>query len=361
MLCHIRYTQPAEAQAARMGEIQLTCCGTCGLVYNAAFDPQKIGYEVAYDNALHFSPHFRRYAETLADRLCREYGVQGKKIVEIGCGDGFFLNLLCQRGGNKGWGFDPAAPAAATSGDVHVVQGYFYRDSLPEPPHLICCRHVLEHLPEPSKLLQEIRAFAGAETVLYFEVPDARFTLELNGFWDILYEHCSYYFPSALRSLFQRNGFRVLRLGSDYNGQFLQIDAVPDGIEAAAGEPMENDRDALLGRLERFSERFEQTVRSWRGRLAELSGQGARVALWGAGTKGVVFLNALRDESVSCVVDINPRKHGLFIAGTRIPIVSPESLQTDPPQVVLLMNAAYQDEVAGQLAELGLSPRLLTV
>lgn len=362
MLCHTRYTRPSEAQAAPVGEIQLICCETCGLVYNAAFEPEKIGYELAYDNALHFSPHFRSYAEALAARLCGQYGLEGKRIVEIGCGDGFFLNVLCKRGGNRGWGFDPAASAPGESGDLQLVQGYFHGNALLEPPHLICCRHVLEHLPEPGKLLQEIRASAGPETVVYFEVPDARFTFERNGLWDILYEHCSYYFPDALSSLFERHGFRVLRVQSAYDGQFLQIDAVPEGVGGPGLEPLEEHRGTIAGELGRFSERFEQTVETWRGRLADFSGERARVALWGAGTKGVVFLNALDGaESVSVVVDINPRKHGLFVAGTSIPIVSPESLRENPPQVVLLMNAAYRDEIAGQLATLGLAPRLLAV
>ena len=34
-------------------------------------------------------------------------GLRGKDIIEIGCGKGEFLLLLCEMGNNRGTGFDP--------------------------------------------------------------------------------------------------------------------------------------------------------------------------------------------------------------------------------------------------------------
>ncbi len=229
VLCHLRYTDPDEARAAPTGRISLArCCETCGLVYNRDFEPAKMSYEVSYDNALHHSAHFRGYASHLASDLCERHNLQNEIVVDIGCGDGYFLNLLCEAGTNRGWGFDPTAyQSLETSSDVRLIRGYFDAEQLPAKPGLICCRHVLEHLPQPQALLSEIRqACEPMRTVVYFEVPDARFTLEHGGLWDILYEHCSYYTPDSIRRLFEQHGFRVDRVGSSYHGQFLQLEAV---------------------------------------------------------------------------------------------------------------------------------------
>lgn len=362
VLCHVRYESAAAAHAAPTGRIDLASCKQCGMVFNSGFVEEQITYEVAYDNALHHSAHFRNYATDLARDLCDRYGIVGQDVVEIGCGDGFFLNLLCEVGGNRGWGFDPTAYQRLDSDDsVNFIQGYFSSQSLTQPPRLICCRHVLEHLPSPAALLSEIKAAADANTVVFFEVPDGRFVFEHGGLWDVLYEHCSYYSPETLRQLFETAGFDVQRVESAYHDQFLQIEAV-------AAEPTANDSassgtaPANVERLNQFGAEFGSTVESWRERLQQLSQRNASAALWGAGTKGVMFLNALGDtDALAGVVDINKSKQGTFIAGTTLPVVAPEALQQDPPDLVLLMNSAYHSEVAKQLQELGVAAELLPV
>lgn len=361
VLCHVRYESAEDALAAPTGEISLTCCDHCGMIYNRAFAPATVAYEVAYNNALHFSPHFRRYAEQLANDLCRRHDLQGKNIVEIGCGDGFFLNLLCRNGLNRGWGFDPSlAPGIATSENVHLFQGYLTKERLPVTPDLVCCRHVLEHLPEPRELLGEIRCVCSeARTVVFFEVPDGRYTFEWGGYWDILYEHCSYFTPKSLRRLCELEGFEVIRIESTYGGQFLQAELRP--ARGAIAPPRDHHQSQdLRKRLRSFGRNVETSVRHWQEQLDELHGQGVRACLWGAGTKGVMFLNAVqRSEALRCIVDINPTKHGLFAAGTQLRILAPEALLDDPPAKVVLMNRIYQSEVTAHLSRLGLAPTVL--
>jgi C-methyltransferase C-terminal domain len=66
-------------------------------------------------------------------------------------------------------------------------------------------------------------------------------------------------------------------------------------------------------------------------------------------------------NSIEYAVDINPRKHLMFVAGTGQPIVPPSFLQGYQPDILLVMNPFYADEIA-QLADcLGLKTELLTV
>ena len=88
-----------------------------------------------------------------------------------------------------------------------------------------------------------------------------------------------------------------------------------------------------------------------------------KIVLWGAGSKGVTFLNILNiTNQVRHVVDINPRKHGKYIAGTGQEIVHTEFLKSYKPDYIVVMNPIYLNEVQ-QYAnkELGLSVNLLTV
>jgi hypothetical protein len=90
--------------------------------------------------------------------------------------------------------------------------------------------------------------------------------------------------------------------------------------------------------------------------------EGKKIVLWGSGSKGVAFLTTLgiRDE-VEFVVDINPRKHGTFMAGTGQEIVSPEFLQEYEPDIVVIMNPAYKGEISSALDGLGLVPQVVAV
>ena len=368
--CNVLYATKQEAMDAPLGNIKLAFCSSSGLIYNADFDEDLMAYDVEYENALHHSPRFQSFASGLAQSLVDRYNVRDKDLVEIGCGDGYFLRLLCDVGENRGWGFDPTLStsggdgASADDDRVTIFQEYFDPARMPKTPDFVCCRHVLEHIPDPLYFLRSLRPKLGGATV-YFEVPDARYTLERGGFWDILYEHRSYFTDVSISAVFRRAGFDVFRTGSTYEGQFLQIEAKPANIANDSATCLESNEDgisALKQHVETFAQRLEEKIWIHARELERRASEGQRVALWGAGTKGVMFLNLVdRERRAACVVDRNPKKHGCFVSGTGHPIVSPESLAESPPDAVYLMNPAYQDEVREQLAELGVRCELLPV
>ena len=97
-----------EALAFPTGEMELRFCRTCGFIGNALFDSTLQGYSEQYEETQGFSSHFRQFAEDLARRWIDAYDLHGKRVVEIGCGKGEFLQLLVSLGGNEGVGIDPA-------------------------------------------------------------------------------------------------------------------------------------------------------------------------------------------------------------------------------------------------------------
>ena len=84
-----------EARNCKRGDIRLGFCEACGLITNVAFDEALLEYREGYENSLHFSKVFQSYAGQLADDLVRRHGLKNKDIIEVGCGRGDFLNMLC--------------------------------------------------------------------------------------------------------------------------------------------------------------------------------------------------------------------------------------------------------------------------
>lgn len=106
-----------------------------------------------------------------------------------------------------------------------------------------------------------------------------------------------------------------------------------------------------------FSERFVEKVTQWRRRIEGLRTDCRRVVIWGAGAKGVMFLNLLRitaSDGVDRVVDINPRKQGNFVPLTRQLIVPPEDLLQSPPDLVIVMNPEYEPEIRSMIKDFGI-------
>jgi hypothetical protein len=114
--------------------------------------------------------------------------------------------------------------------------------------------------------------------------------------------------------------------------------------------------------VEGFAAGYRDVVDRWREELDALRSSGGRSVIWGAGSKGVAFLSAMGDgQAIEYAVDINPYKHGMYMAGTGQQIVAPTFLKEYEPDLVVLMNPVYVHEVAGSLRELDLAPRLVAV
>ena len=387
--CNVLWPTRAAALAAPRGDIRLTYLPACGHTYNPAFDPSLMEYTQEYENSLHFSPRFQEYATALADGLVERYDLRGERpadIVEIGAGKGDFLIMLCALSGNRGWGYDPSyvPEPGYTAPNVTFVQDFYTEKYIDQKADLIVCRHVLEHIPDPDAFIAQVRRAVGAQqSVVFFEVPNALWTLRRGGIWDVIYEHCSYYSPSSLAALFRRHGFEVLAVNEVFGGQFLTIEARPaaeageqgsrgagekEPTGAFASAPLRPRSSAddpialatLTADARAFAANYAAKRDEWCARLRDLAAAGRRGVVWGAGSKGVTFLNATgAGAEIVAVVDINPRKQGKHVAGAGQRIVAPAELAELRPDFVILMNPNYRDEVAGMLAEVGVVADIL--
>lgn len=360
--CNVLHDTRDEALAAATGDIDLAFCRGCGHLFNARFDPDRIDYTGKYENSLHYSGRFQAYAEALAEQLVERNDLRGKTIIEIACGQGDFLQLLCSLGGNRGIGFDPGhvpgRSEASAAADLTFVQDYYSEAYAHYRADLICCRHALEHIERPGAFLRMVRRAIGERsTKVFFEVPDVRFTLDDLGIWDIIYEHCGYFSDASLRKAFRRNGFRVDSIARAFGGQFLTLHGTPaDEVPGAS----DDDLSELADKINRFARVYADKVETWRARLLDLERAGQRVVLWGAGSKGVSFLNTLKVcGAVECLVDLNPHKHGRYIAGTGHQVRAPQALAQVRPDVVIVLNPQYRDEIASDLRGLGVHAEIL--
>ncbi|MBX2989528.1 MAG: methyltransferase domain-containing protein [Bacteroidetes bacterium] len=352
--CNVLHHSRESATGIRKGNLQLGFCRVCGHIYNYTFDHTLIAYTQAYENSLHFSPRFQRFAEELANDLIDRYNLHNKTVIEIGCGKGDFLRMMCEIGGNQGIGFDESFQPdllEENTGRFAVIRDFYSEKYSCYKPDFVCCRHVLEHISFPAEFLKNIRELIPPECPLYFEVPNMLSTLHDLAIWDLIYEHCSYFTPQSLEYLFTSSGFEVLRVEEKYNRQFLGIEARPATQLARFTQMNDTSMANLFHLISSFSDNYNKRIAEWLRRWADWKHK--RIVVWGSGSKGVTFLNVLR-PNVEYVVDVNPRKQGMFTAGTGQCIVAPEFLVDYKPDVIIVMNPIYEEEIRGKLLQMGL-------
>jgi SAM-dependent methyltransferase len=354
-----------QALGIAMASIALVACDACGHVYNADFDGTLIEYSPEYENSLHFSARFESFADELVARLDARLGLAGKTVVEVGCGRGDFLKKLCAAEGSRGYGFDKSYPGLErdeSRRDNVLIRAEHYTEAHANlSPDLVCCRHVLEHIEEPTEFLRSIRRIVGrgskGDAAVYFEVPNALYTLRDGGIWDILYEHCGYFTEASLAKAFELGGFCVDTIEHTFSGQFLSLFGNAGVTPARSAPPA----DAYRPLFEAFGAAYSSKLESERLFLSSQRAERRKVVVWGAGTKGTMYLNSLGDLGrglIEYIVDINPRKWGKFVPGSGQEIVSPEVLGTYRPDTVVIMNPAYRDEIRATLAARGLEPSI---
>ena len=358
-----------EALGYQRGDLRLGFCSSCGFMTNLLFDPGLHGYSARYEETQGFSACFNVFAKSLAHRIIDKYEIRNKVILEIGCGKGEFLALMCQLGHNSGIGIDPAyVPERnpdSTGSRIEFIQDFYSRKYAHIEADVICCRHTLEHIAPTLEFMQMMRqAIADRpNTLIFFELPDAMRVLREGAFWDIYYEHCTYFTAGSLARLFRTSGFDLDELYLDYYGQYLIVTAHPSaGGATCATLDLEDDMELLSRALSEFRQKCSQKMDYWLKTIRKFARDGQRVVIWGSSSKAVAFLTTLRlTDEIEYVVDINPYRHGKNMPATGHEIVAPQFLMQYRPHRIIVMNPVYYDEIQQKLVELDVKADLLTV
>ena len=331
-----------ESQCAPTASVELVQCLSCGFVWNRLFDPTRMNYDRSYHNEQHYSPVFQAYVEQLVFML-KESGFQEKRIVEIGCGKGYFLDRLQKHGFTHLRGFDPAYEG----NNPQILNTYFNAQERFEIGDLIILRHVLEHIADPIRFLQTIAATNQQNGMIFIEVPDFDWVIQRQAFWDIYYEHCNYFTTATLKQLCQTADIRHI-----FHGQYVLLWGALNQVKPIA-TPSRSDQIP--------SAPFYSKQEGYRRLLSTQK----HAVVWGGASKGVTFLNVLDPECeyIRYVIDINPHKQGKFLAGTGHRIVSPEALRELAGQQVLIIvtNENYLQEIRQQIASFPITPEFVAL
>ena len=360
VVLNYRFRDAEAASRVSRRDVTLAQCRRCGLVFNATFDPAVIPYDENYENRQCFSPAFGKHLETLARDLTARNQLRGGRILEVGCGKGDFLRLLCGVADASGEGYDTSFERSSQP-EPHGLS--FYRryvgaEDITTPFDAVICRHVVEHVQKIGTFLRDLHAIAVAagDPVVLVETPRFEWIVDQLSLWDVFYEHCNYFPTVTLAHLCRLAGFRVLRHHAVFNAQYQALELRVAKVRRSPTAPGVSEQ----ARLDDFARRARRHLDALTAKFVRTSADRGW-AVWGAGAKGVALVNQLRGTRPRCVVDSNPAKQGGVLPGTRIPIVAPNDARLDRLGLIVIANPNYAAEIRSFLYQRSFAGRVLNL
>jgi hypothetical protein len=191
---------------------------------------------------------------------------------------------------------------------------------------VLIARHIVEHAHDVLTFVGGLKSLLRPGGYLVIEVPDCTSMLEICDYTMLWEEHVAYFTPATLRGLFAPLGLELDRLMIYPGHSLVAIAQVADGIDQQATPDPSVVRDELaLASI--YGAGLQSRREAVTTAIAAAVADGKRVAMFGAGHMACMFIDLMGiADGIDCVIDDHPEKVGMFLPGSRLPIVASTEL-----------------------------------
>jgi SAM-dependent methyltransferase len=308
-----------------------------GAVISGSMDDAGLGQRYAGD--------FLAYVERVIPSLL------GKRVLEIGCGTGYLLSLLRDRGATVvGIEPGPQGTMGARRFGVRIVTGFFPEPAVQGPFDIVIAHAVLEHCADPMGFLASIRAALTESGCALFAVPNCEPYLFAGDLSCLLHQHWGYFTAGTLRTLMARAGMQAAVEQAKLAGT-LYCAATRGPGESGAAPTAEHP--SISG----YRERSLLMLQKLAGMLAKSATGGRSVGVYVPGR----LINALAvgRRHLPAVqlrfFDDDPDLRGRFYPGFPVPIEGWQDYIAKPVDTMLVMSNTFGHVIHERLIKLGRS------
>lgn len=328
---------PSEVQHLKVDSfvpgtsLELFECSGCGLV-QLTVKPVSY-YKECIRSMSKAMQDFRR--DQFRD-FVEKYSLSGKKLIELGCGGGEYLNLFS---GVQRYGLEGSSTLVdkCKQGGLNVIHGYMtdITSTIPEGPFdAFASFNFLEHVPDLNGFLTNLLPQLIDGAIGLVEVPNFDMILKEQLFSEFMAEHLYYFTSDTLKSTLQLNGFDVISIEPVWNNYCLS---------AVVRKRTKLDLSLFAVHQAKIA-----------NEISEYASKFGRLAVWGAGHQAIAIISTCGlSHKLKYIVDSSPVKQGKLAPVCGVRIVSPETLATDPVDGVIIVAGSYADEVYKQIENMG--------
>ena len=181
---------------------------------------------------------------------------------------------------------------------------------------IIVCRHILEHLDYPEKLLRYLWNGMDEKGLLFIEVPDASRIYDGSLYPDFWDEHKTYFNKQALRNFLHKENFQILHL------ETMETEA-EDVIVCVAVKNSVSTKNLIEPSMNQTMKNLSRNVDAIRGRIQKALDKGLVFGFVGATHVNINFVDMFFDRKESCnIYDNHVEKIGKFVTKFSLPVQS---------------------------------------
>ncbi len=313
--------------------------------WNSRFQHLKIenfqpsNYYEDYLMTTSYSSKMQDLQSMQVDRLIQLYDDGSlKSLVEIGCGDGSFLNHAKNKIENV-WGIEPSKrfSEVAKSNGHHVINGFVSASSPLTNLKFdaFVSRQVFEHLNDPLDVLIGIKKMLNPNAVGLIEVPNGYRAIKNHRFYEFFPDHVNYFSVNSLVNLANDAGLNVIGCQESFGGDYLEL---------WVRNPVNVEENLISMEIYR-----QKVIKNLKDKISGLCKNDKKIVIWGCGAKTLTIFSAGLSEIsnlIAAAIDSDPNKQGLFIPNTGIKILSPEQCLSMGPNIVIVLALSYRKEIA---------------
>ena len=316
--------------------LDLCQCMGCGLVQ---FDCEPVDYYRDVIRAGGFSKTMVELRRYQYKHLMDSYHLEGKKFIEVGCGQGEFLKVLSEFPVEvHGIEHDPHLVELARAQGLDVTEGFTETEDTRFAGGLydvFLSFNFLEHQPDPSTMLQAIYRNLEDDAMGLITVPSFEYIMDHNSYYELIRDHLAYYTFETLTPLLERNGFQVEEC------EVINRDTLSVIVRKRPQMDTENLLECYVN-LKREMETYMKYLDAW----------DKKVAIWGASHQGFTLAATTKlGEKARYIIDSAPFKQGKFAPASHLPIVGPDHFHEHPVDAIIITAPGYTDEIAASIRQ----------
>lgn len=223
---------------------QIVKCNSCGLIRSNPIVSLQYLKKLYQESKFTYGGEVKNLQLTYGSCLKKlnNYDVIKESLLEIGCGNGFFLEKALELGYSEVWGVEPSKDAisrASTKAKSHIVHDVFRPGIfISNQFDVICFFQVLDHISDPNQFLLECYRILKPNGLILCVVHNIgswqyKILKERSPIIDV--EHTYLFDKETLKKIFKKNKLKVFEVGSVKNtyslGYWLRMTPLPRKIK----------------------------------------------------------------------------------------------------------------------------------
>jgi len=322
-------------------------CYNCQL--SVAVNPKKMFSNYLYTSST--SKSFRDHFVNAAEKYIKDFKLNKKKsyIIDIGSNDGVALKPFKDLGFKKILGIEPAKNLAklANKNKIKTFNGFLEKNNLnkiKKNSDLILASNVFAHSDKLKEMAECMFKLLAKNGTIIIEVQYLLNTLKDLTFDNIYHEHYNYWSLTSLINFFNQYESKIFRAEKvNTHGGSIRI-----YIKKDKKTKIENSVKKIIKEEEKFGIKKYETYQNFakkvykirdniRKNILKLKSKNNKIIGYGSPAKATTALNffGISDE-IGCIVEDNNLKHGKYLPGMKIPIVSKDKIKTKPDYALVL-------------------------